>query len=50
MFDLDKVKIGNYWRAGILHRTNGPAIERANGYKEWWIDGICRGREMLERG
>jgi len=22
-----------------LHRIDGPAIEMANGYKEWWIDG-----------
>lgn len=23
---------------GKLHRTNGPAIEWANGDKEWWIE------------
>lgn len=23
----------------ILHRTNGPAIIRANGEKEWWVEG-----------
>ena len=29
------------WRnsAGQLHRTDGPAIERANGTKEWYIKG-----------
>jgi len=25
---------------GQLHRTDGPAIERANGHKEWYIDNI----------
>ena len=24
----------------ILHRTDGPAIEHADGYKEWFVDGI----------
>ena len=23
---------------GKLHRTDGPAIEYADGYKEWWIN------------
>jgi len=22
-----------------LHRTDGPAIERADGYKEWYLNG-----------
>lgn len=26
-------------KAGKLHREDGPAIERASGSKEWWIDG-----------
>ena len=21
-----------------LHREDGPAVERANGYKEWWLN------------
>ena len=24
---------------GELHRIHGPAIERANGYKSWWLNG-----------
>lgn len=24
---------------GLLHRLDGPAIERADGRKEWWING-----------
>jgi hypothetical protein len=24
---------------GKLHREDGPALEFANGDKEWWIDG-----------
>ena len=23
----------------VLHRTDGPAIEWANGYKSWWLNG-----------
>jgi hypothetical protein len=25
--------------SGNLNRTDGPAIEWADGHKEWWIDG-----------
>lgn len=38
------IENGNrFWKneAGQLHRTDGPAIEFANGNKEWYIDGIC---------
>ena len=24
---------------GLFHREDGPAIEIANGYKEWWLNG-----------
>ena len=24
---------------GLLHREDGPAVERSNGTREWWIDG-----------
>jgi hypothetical protein len=39
-----KQLIGNpgseFWlRSGKLHRLDGPAIEHANGDKEWWIEG-----------
>ncbi len=27
------------WNWGELHRVNGPAIEWANGSKEWWLNG-----------
>lgn len=29
------------WRdaSGQRHRTDGPALEYADGYKEWWIKG-----------
>jgi hypothetical protein len=23
----------------IFHRFNGPAVEHADGYKEWWVNG-----------
>jgi hypothetical protein len=25
---------------GYLHRTDGPAVEYANGRKEWFFDGV----------
>jgi hypothetical protein len=30
-----------YWRKlnGKLHREDGPAIEKANGSKSWWLNG-----------
>ena len=30
-----------FWRSagGQLHRTDGPAIEWADGDREWWVDG-----------
>jgi hypothetical protein len=30
------------WRneSGFLHRLDGPAIERSNGCKEWWVNGL----------
>jgi hypothetical protein len=28
-----------WWQNGHLHRTDGPAIERASGTKEWWQNG-----------
>jgi hypothetical protein len=40
-----KMKINEWgtkvWRnrKGILHRTNGPAAEYADGSKEWWVKG-----------
>jgi hypothetical protein len=32
-------KITFYNEAGEIHRENGPAIEHANGWKEWWVHG-----------
>ena len=29
-----------YWyRNDQLHREDGPAVERADGDKEWWLNG-----------
>jgi len=27
---------------GQLHRLDGPAVELANGTKEWWVCGVRR--------
>ena len=30
-----------FWYSdGRLHRTDGPAVERANGTKEWYLNGV----------
>lgn len=37
-----KIENGNkVWRNAKdqFHRTDGPAIERVDGYKKWWING-----------
>lgn len=31
--------ITEWYQNGELHRLDGPAIEYANGHKEWFIDG-----------
>ena len=28
-----------WWQKGLLHRTDGPAVEYVNGDKEWWQKG-----------
>lgn len=30
-----------WYMNGYLHRENGPAVERSNGYKSWWLNDIC---------
>jgi len=27
-----------YLQDGERHRTDGPAVERVSGNKEWWVD------------
>jgi hypothetical protein len=34
---------GKYWCKGdrdTFHRLDGPAVERTNGAKEYWVDGV----------
>lgn len=33
---------GVYWRLpnGDLHRKYGPAKDRIDGHKEWWLNGV----------
>jgi len=35
---------------GVLHRLDGPAIEWANGGKEWWVDGKLHRGGQRHRG
>lgn len=30
----------SYWRDGLRHREDGPAIEYSKGSKEWYKDGL----------
>jgi hypothetical protein len=30
---------------GQLHRKNGPAIERSNGYKAWYLNSLCHRKD-----
>ena len=45
--ELHKYKDGTtYWSLnGVIHRTDGPAIEYPNGVKEYWLNG----RPMYEK-
>ena len=29
----------HWWLNGVLHRTDGPAVELANGDKFWYLNG-----------
>ena len=29
-----------WYSDGLYHRVDGPAVEYADGSKEWWIDGV----------
>ena len=28
-----------FYRFGVLHREDGPAVVHADGTKEWWLEG-----------
>jgi len=36
---VDSMGTRRWFLNGELHRVDGPAIEFANGSKEWWING-----------
>ena len=40
--DMNQIKMAIKFgknSAGQYHRTDGPAVERADGTKEWWFKG-----------
>ena len=37
--DLGTTRLYKDAKCAVLHRENGPAIEYANGSKEWYING-----------
>ncbi len=36
--------IKEWFRNRRLHREDGPAVIQNDGYKEWWLDGVCVAR------
>ena len=50
--EIDQFGTKRYYKNGKLHRLNGPALEFADGYKEWWINGKridCKDQEEFLR-
>jgi len=44
--ELDEIYTNS---GGFLHRTDGPALIRRNGTREWWISGWrMRTQKMLQ--
>ena len=39
----------NVWDELTLHRLEGPAIEKANGDVEYWLDGVRHTKESWEK-
>lgn len=38
------------WREnGEVHREDGPAVERMDGTKEWWLKGKKMSEEIFEK-
>ena len=45
-------KVGGvvWYKDGLLHRTDGPAVEYPNGSKEWWVNGVkLSEKEFMEK-
>lgn len=41
--------ITEWWLNGKLHRVDGPAVDRVDGSKEWWLDGEkCTEETLME--
>lgn len=38
-WSIDKYENRIHRVNGVIHREDGPAIEYANGAKEWWLNG-----------
>jgi hypothetical protein len=36
---MDRYGTKRYRQYGLLHRDDGPAVERIDGNKEWWLNG-----------
>ena len=39
-FEIDRVGTIRYFRDGLLHREDGPAVKYSDDDQEWWSNGI----------
>ena len=39
ILDIDEAGNRRWYQNDELHRTDGPAVERADGYKAWYVNG-----------
>ncbi len=37
---VDLITSINFYKNGVFHRENGPAVESADGGKSWWLNGV----------
>ena len=50
IYQVEVNENGTFWKLnGNLHREDGPAIEYANGTKEWWLNGKQYTEEEFNR-
>ena len=40
--DTDKILTLQWYRLGQLHRDNGPAVEKCDGAREWYSNGVLK--------
>ena len=38
---ITRIGVKSWWKHGLLHRTNGPAISDLRGFWSWYQGGYC---------